>query len=100
MITEKKVCEVFGIRTEPLEYKRNPRETAADGYLYAASPKILVALINMVIPMYQMYDPVHSKYVGDYHEEFNKNYAMQIEAIESADSQGRKWPELLKELTR
>lgn len=100
MITPEKVCEVFGITskyirpesvitvcpiTEYEESKSYYHPKSGMAHVFKSSPKILVALINMVIN-YQ------NKYYG------NVNLNNSIKAIESADSKNRKWSELLKAL--
>ena len=62
--------------------------------LIKASPEMLVTLVNMVIELSDRFS-----YQG-FHGDFKLIFDDHVKAIESADSQNLKWPELLKELKR
>ena len=90
MITAERVYEVFGIDPE-LKFLVGDECTSNVMTLISIAPEILVALVNIAVEMM----PYNHKGFD------NKGHCERItKAIESADSQNRKWPELLKELER
>ena len=124
MITAERVYEVFGITPGPwwsegeylaamVEGKRpngeiigrmspsihnlfTTKQNARNAKCSASSPEMLVALVNEVISL--DCEDILKDIITDI--EISEEEKMMIKAIESADSQKRKWPELLKELTK
>ena len=111
MITAEKVYEVFGITPGPWENRvtgefNNICNPSYSNWFIAediqdrninillASPEMLVTQINLVIGVNGL--PPSTAIQGVLTDEWNQA----VKAIESADSQNRKWPELLKELER
>lgn len=122
MITAERVYEVFGITPGPwwsegeyiatmVEGKRpngevmgrmSPsihnlftlKQNAKNAKCAAASPEMLVALVNTVMQIEWAAEVQGA--IGHIEDV----YLMMIKAIESADSKKREWPELLKELRR
>ena len=93
MIKPERVYEVFGI-TDGLDFDTDPIQSDENIALLENSPEMLVALVNIEIDSCGICDSV------GYEKEIcgNCKHAKNKQIIESADSKGRKWPELLKEL--
>lgn len=109
MITAEKIYEVFGITPGPWNTDKQlymiesstltvclldegdgiDNSINADMELVKSSPEMLVALVNIAIEMI----PYKNRRLDD-----KGHFDRIVKAIESADSQKRKWPELLKEL--
>ena len=111
MITNEKIYSVFGITPGPWiqggctgrmiqpkdeegsDYWLADVDIKTNSFLIKSSPEMLVVLVNIV---YENDLAFENNTLG--RKLFNGANKQAIKAIESADSQNRKWPELLKAL--
>ena len=90
MITPERVYKIFGITDDTWweELSLRPKYIRALPVI-KASPEMLVALVHELEQLWH-----------DGAEDETGNYIPMVKAIESADSKGRPWSEILKELLK